>query len=58
MGAGGGFAEGSKAYGHPFAIVGSWTVDPNVGLERRVRGCLRRERNAEPAPPGFRRDCR
>jgi hypothetical protein len=22
------FAEGSKAYGHPFAIVGSWTVDP------------------------------
>ena len=22
------FAEGSKAYGHPFAIVGSWTLDP------------------------------
>lgn len=23
------FAEGSKAYGHPFAIVGNWTVDPD-----------------------------
>ena len=22
------FNEGSKAFGHPFAIVGSWTVDP------------------------------
>jgi hypothetical protein len=22
------FAEGSKAFGHPFAVVGSWTVDP------------------------------
>lgn len=22
------FAEGSKAFGHPFAFVGSWTVDP------------------------------
>lgn len=22
------FNEGSKAYGHPFAIVGGWTVDP------------------------------
>ena len=22
------FAEGSKAFGHPFEIVGSWTVDP------------------------------
>jgi hypothetical protein len=22
------FAEGSMAYGHPFAIVGNWTVDP------------------------------
>jgi hypothetical protein len=22
------FAEGSKAFGHPFAIVGNWSVDP------------------------------
>jgi hypothetical protein len=22
------FAEGPKAFGHPYAIVGSWTVDP------------------------------
>ena len=22
------FAEGSKAFGHPFAFVGNWTVDP------------------------------
>ena len=23
------FKEGPKAYGHPFTLVGSWTVDPS-----------------------------
>lgn len=33
------FAEGSKAFGHPFAIVGSWTVDPaSTGQFRGLAG--------------------
>jgi hypothetical protein len=33
------FNNGSKAYGHPFAIVGSWTVDPaSTGQFGRLAG--------------------